>query len=1609
MSEESTAARLLAAGGFLPTGTTDAGEEAVPFTARAYRHPALADRVVVRLTAADTGEAEDAAAAFLGLEPDAAPEIVGLGRRTSLGFPEWVLVHHPEDGHHALAVVPEMERAARLAANKPKAALEAYVDLGGRLAVSVPHLLPTFYERAGRDFLAVENPTYAAQLFTRARKSETEHGIPLDEDRLDEVFLEFALAGAVPVKTLSAYAKELSARLPADEALHRFVRLCVRRTSGGLPPSAQMGTDLRRLARAAGGDAADAEREYVARMLELPATSAAGMGWWKAHRAAIVELAAARPEIRAQLLDMAPSAQDGGMPELWLEVLEESGATALLCDPAQEAPKDGAVGWLRRFVNAPSSRWRRANRLPALEELVTRMSGRLRAELAAKGAALEVPENADLLDVLLALGLPVEDPAPRRRLALSAWGRAAERRDLAAVGADPRFRQAFLGGFDNVNGNDEEVFRALAASPGARPLLGEWVRGLAARARGTGLPHLHGALDQIARLPGETLALAADAVGDASMVDLAEVLATTLRGGLLDELHWPAFEAAVNELSRPDQAHDLTIVEEWPYLVVADSARALVLDGDGVVLDHALRVPAADTGDVGFRYVDGVLLVHWETRGNRGTHGYWHTEPDRVFSLTGADVQATTLNWHRGDEPVSLPVPGGGRTTGAGILHVGDTALPENRDVIGDGTSFWVRRSTDEDGEAWHEYDPRSGALGRRQPPAFLTPRLADGEIVSEGWLMPFPAEGTTAIGELVGGVLGKRVIRSADGSQWRAEDLAGNVSAGVHHGVPGLLFLPGDPRPRTIARQPWSVELFDPEGRAVATAKTDHLPGVFGRGTVILPPWRYWAHLRPRDNRGSAALRRIDRETAAALLKAAHTAPDGLADAVRALLPSVTHDALVTGLTGVITHAAGQQNIINATVERLTNALSGGPEDAFEGPADQLVHTALSGIDGQRWWGVENTPGLAQTVDLISRLVAGEQEPAPRGTLHLAGVAAPYTRLSFTALLGARAGALLRAVSWSSDPAHRDVLGALLAELDRARLLAEGLDRWRRVYLRLDGPAVRLADGTNRPGNREALLALDGGAVLVVLNSNYDPDGADFEGFYHDPSGAFEIPAPYRVRRIEEATVPWSAGPPVAYLAEYVARGPAPWFPEAAAEFARRTGVTPTLAALVVAGMPGLAARERGFLSAEVRKALGVKVADADLARDQLTKLDLQVRQELLAALLPADPADLWLKGPDAVAAAAVWNRAVGARIAVSEALLGEAGKAVRLGWEATAALRGVLEPATEPRLTRDLEWKVERDNFVPVGDGDGFTAQVFTTSVAMTAWLAHRLPAGDPLRARLPEALRTVRERLAHPGLMLRFDRYFDVTAFRKAAGAPTEEGEGWVRYGAIVLATYDTMPYPAIKAALLDAAGEDPYLPALRSSAGTPFPVEIALRAVKDPRFDALLADPGDPVAGERGPDGTWWPQDPTRSVPELVTAVVERHGLGADAAAVYLMLLAMPDPTDRNTARWTGWKPARLKAARAELAESGLVLEARRTRAGRSLFLPGAWAEARMPRIPMEQWKHALYDLSSDGSSPLTLTVPSEPVADVYRRAWKRITEGDEPRFADLEVRRTGRRR
>ncbi|MFE7995496.1 hypothetical protein ACFU3K_44510, partial [Streptomyces shenzhenensis] len=410
------------------------------------------------------------------------------------------------------------------------------------------------------------------------------------------------------------------------------------------------------------------------------------------------------------------------------------------------------------------------------------------------------------------------------------------------------------------------------------------------------------------------------------------------------------------------------------------------------------------------------------------------------------------------------------------------------------------------------------------------------------------------------------------------------------------------------------------------------------------------------------------------------------------------------------------------------------------------------------------------------------------------------------------------------------------------------------------------------------------------------------------------------------------------------------------------------------------------------------------DLADGMLGALGQPEAAALMGALLPADPADLWTVGPDTQAAARVWAERLGSLVRLPEEVTAD------LSGVPVGAAEAVLNPGRTPWLSRTTVQRPDKDGDLTADDPAAVPGRYdLTRAVDALAALAYGLPYGHPLRAALPDGLAALRRRVADPGLLLDLDVQWTEKGgstsaeLRKAYGLPERGGadaQGSTRLGdALVLRPW----YHSTETVLIRPAGltgpDDAVFGLVTGLVGRGRGAGLrALRAVLGDELGRALA------AGATGPAG--YAQDPAVGAPALVAEVAATHGLSEDAAALYLQLLALPDPTDRNCARWTGWKPARTKKARAELAATDLVVTARRPRAGRTLFLPCGWHDLSSPALPVETWKEGLYPIPGHARA-----VPLLPVPELFARAWQRVRAGDAPAYEELTTRATrrGRRR
>ncbi|WP_329165738.1 hypothetical protein OG709_10390 [Streptomyces sp. NBC_01267] len=1631
---------LLEAGAVLPAG----GAEGDALTARAYEHPVLEGRTVVRLVPEAIGPAEDLALEYLGFGA-AAPVVVGRVKRRSLGFPAWALVNDPANGHHALAVVKEMERLTRLVTSKPGHAKDGFDEIGVRLDRSVPHFLPTFYEQVARLFLAAESQQQASTFFGKARAAEQRHALEVDEDRLREVFLEFAGAGALSGKAMRDHAKGLAERLSAEAAYAEFRTLSVERCGAGLAPYAGMLEDLRRLARSAGLDARAEERSVLGEIIQLGGMNRAAASFWKSALPALAEAAAGDRTVQERLLALLPTAGGDSTAEFdaaWLGVLETCGAIDLLTDGTVPAAE-----WLASWAAHRQRGWRQSRRLADELALVERLAPRLIAdgtpvELVG-GGRRRADVDLDLLDTCLAAGIPVADPVSGARpLDLREWlaDDGPGRRDLAVLLSDTRFVPMVRQAVENLatyggsgNGPSARLGKA-AEHPSLHGAMAGWLDDRAEElGQPLGLPGLNSLLSRVARFSAPSvLATSEAATQRITTFDPVPVLGRTLRAGILDELGWPALEQALGTLGEVDAptqggryftARDRWYRAEdaWPALVVRTGLQVALAGPDAVLDQRTLPMPGPNShGEPIVRHVDGQWLVaSWHNGEWRAT---WSGRQADVFRPTGLDGAAYT------DHTVSLPLPEGGRCYGGRPVHAGDTSFAEQRrEVASDGVSYWVLHEG-----RWYEYDPQSARRGRASVPAVFDAALAQalagagsgtGTHLEEraSQLLPVPPGLEASPFGTKDGLLGWSVTYEADSGARTACSVDGTRGLPTTDGYPvAPLRLPAGAvlHPVRTGHGRGVVELRDTQGVVVGQVTPREGGGVHAAGTRFVPPLWYWHALRPRDEQGSAVLRSVTDADAAALLAAVDEGLDA-AGAVARVLPGITDPALAAGVAGLVTETVRCRERIAQLAERAAAPAPAKSTRVVRAARDGLLLRSLGGLlESGGYWSSHSDAEGTTTLDHLHLFQALLNEPRSAATTQ---VNLADTRVEWQRFIGeGMATVALRAVSSGTDAEERAaaaefVEAALAAGPDGDSLLADPRGRLRTLQLCSPPIAGHTGIGTvHRAGNR---------LVLLTNSQWHRGDRKHWTAVEYDPAGEF---GPWEGFTIHESQVHGAPGDPVRapalrkLLALAETRGPLAFRPEQAIGFAKATGVSVGAALLLLLGLPRLHESGRdGLPGAAWLDPLGLKVTQVKSARETLQELRGGQRRHFPGLLIPTDPEavePLWERGFDLGPLTREWIAVHGKQRAMPQPLLD---RAVREGLVA-AEVQLTLNPQLDIRLRGRTVQRVE-DGEVTCAEPAKLVGLPHLLGLATRLrWLAYRLPYGDALRAVLPETLRAVRDRLTDPGLLLQVDqgwtqpgvlslseRVREMYAMPKTGG---ENADGLVPAGpALVLGPnrysglYGRETVWLRPAALSEssaAAGDDavsdsggPALQLVLAAADDPRPLG-ALRTLLSPEFmDLLSAD---------GPAGA--PQDPTVSAPGPLSDAADRFGLSPDAAVVYLMLLALPDPTDRNQAEWTGWKPARLKRARAELAATDLVLEAKRARAGRSLFLPGGWLERRTPQLPHELWKTALL-AEADGS----FEVPDIPVPQLYERAWQRVVDGDAPGFEEFTGRERGRGR
>ncbi|MFF7243445.1 hypothetical protein ACFZBU_06045 [Embleya sp. NPDC008237] len=596
----------------------------------------------------------------------------------------------------------------------------------------------------------------------------------------------------------------------------------------------------------------------------------------------------------------------------------------------------------------------------------------------------------------------------------------------------------------------------------------------------------------------------------------------------------------------------------------------------------------------------------------------------------------------------------------------------------------------------------------------------------------------------------------------------------------------------------------------------------------------------------------------------------------------------------------------------------------------------------------------------------------------------------SWPPLIGRMAAVALRAAAPGTRVEHREALLAFL-ESWAATPMADPAARLRTGVARADARAVR-----DERGATVAITWPSEGRCNVVQVRTGDADPPEF--------GA---PADW-----VEAARGWGDADQLRRLVALVReRGPMAWDPAAVRLLGAQTGVSRAAATLLVIGDAG-GIRTLPPLDPEQRAVFGLSTAEADAGYDELRRLTELDRLELFARVLPEDPAELWEPaGPGALAAriAAAWQTRFGRARQVPEATLAVLAEHTGLTVHTPAAhvCAAFMAPETHPLTGRD------HDPWLAEGLGGTYCTseeqgvrwfQEFLKALTDALPIVYaELPAGDPVRAGLPATVAALRARLDHPGLLLDAGytaRYHEsADQLRELFGDRPYVGPIPLKAAsfddglsiATIAEPSEGCPNPFVRTYFRPARyGDDERSALLRRVASGGAPVRDAVDMLRGDWCARVV----ERVAGDTLPAGGY-EADPALSAPETVARVEKALGVDADAAALYLQLLAIERPSDRRVRLWNGWNAARHRKAAAALVAAGVVVADKRPRAGRGVFLPGDWAKARKPLWPIEVWKANLLGVRRIGDQVWEEQVWRLTLPEMFAHAWELVERGEGP--------------
>jgi hypothetical protein len=1346
---------------------------------------------------------------------------------------------------------------------------------------------------------------------------------------------------ALSAKTLSQYAKDLEKSAGANDAWRRFRVIVVQRALGGMPPWSGMAKDLRALVKAAKLDEGKEDDALVKELLDSPSLRRAPGEFWASYRESIVRVAK-DAHARARLRGIFPeprSSDDDKEKKFraeWFALLEQVGAW-------DDVPDSDLADLLSRAIKY-------AGATDAIKALITRFAPRLVASEAklrvVVGDWWEQP-SLDLAELALSLGVQLAEPKDSDGDEMSFDDEYSC--DPVHVAKDPAYGKLLVN-LVSSNFGDAEHEKKQRGKAGFHAARRAWLEEEIKDLEGRGLRLVDDTLDLLEEKTNpQTFVEFPDLYARIAAAQIAPALEHTLRAGIADELGWEAYEKAFEGLG-----DKLTLEGYFPYVVAHDGIHARVIGPNGLVMKHDFAIDAKKEKLEHAVYLDGDLIVFFEDKKSYDDKAYWAKSPKDRFELRV--YMSGGFGWQ-------TPLESGGVTIGHLPVRAGDRKIEDDgRDYDHDGQTFF-QLHWDGDGRAYFEWDPLTNKKGRKSRPTFFEQYLEEGKefVEDASSLHPAPAGMTTSLLGIKDGMLGLRARKK--GEVFEAERIDGVKWTGEDASPDALVFFPGDDRPHVLdsaeaSDKRWlggeivAVDLHGPDGEHLACLNEDEWASK-GWGKVPLPPVEMWHFLSYRDEAASKKLRSIDRVEELMIEDAGKREA-----AVRAR--GFESEKIVRGISGVIEQAI-------ALKKRLATFVEDRSKEAAE-------RAPVAG-------GGEKAEAIRKLSDALSR-----NKPI---------VIADFPDELKSWLVGGR-GKATRARMPFPEQSERDEAKEMMAAL-AGTIFEESLSNMRLAELEDADDDDNDDDDDDIEWGSLQVEAL--GASMIGIDR-----GSDWM-IERSTDGTFRIPKGHKVTSDKRL----SRGPGAQFIRAWLALEDkvAPWDPAVAERLAEKTGLSRAEAVLLAAGLPNIGDYSRDFLGKERREQLNLKVTEADPARGAFRELDSDDLDQIFAVAIGDDPASVLTPlVPDASGScfadrlADAWIAKYGKRVEMPAELLEAAQKDLDLGRDLHRTLSAIHAPESVSNLQvverslPDVMWNR------PAGH-QAFTHDHGSRLMLTIAWVSYATAVGDRAREKIPELYAKMRKVLEDPKHLWPLGSMYsehkerkDLFDVLKGIGGDKvtlvqddddacEDGRD---DGALVAGIYGHRLIAGFRPARVkrwDAASFLAVRKAIGDDDDDAFEIARALLSDSFAQLVARLVE----TKVEKGR----FEANPLHSAAKTVTAVKKEHGISEDAAALYLQLLALAEPTDRAVRRFNEWTPKQHQAAQAELVKKKLVSEGKRERAGREVFLPGGWGKSSGKDLPMEDWKKPFYE------AKIGRNLPTEPLHALYARAWKRVESGDGPKF------------